>query len=492
MCAGCSAEMREMMKRSFEVAAVLLVLGVTLFVSAIYSVNGQSESIVIKEDTLYGNPDAAAGLKLRVTSQWQDYLVWNTVYNVGSGETESNFSFYPYTKNWREPVFTSVEMWMPLQWGMSRTSSPSSSFDPEGSFLPEVVRAVMEKTAVGESHSETVCLSDYYEYFPLRLSVECRDLNVHYYDDDVKFYADFFHIPVPDWLTLEIVMEKDETGDVIALECNSENSMDFFEASAFGQEGCYFAYYLEDVNGIGIVETGADYGIYYVPYLIGKYSNSIDTEQTRMLCSLMSGMVPVDMALNEELGELYLVTMEEEGYYLNVYQIEQEKLIQKQKIFVRSVSGEPGGEGNPYWAQMSVHDEGVLMVWKDGKFAFVVQGEKEMKLWCLEQHPGSEMIFPYEHVWAFDGQRLAVASLADWESMNVELAVFQDGELVWYGACNHSGNAGNDQVSFSLRILPPGTLDVAAPVSPEYYFYRRRNSVTVEELLELEWLISAG
>ena len=476
------------MKKSFCVAAVLLILGAACFISALHLVDGQREGIVITENTLYGDPAAAEGLKLRVTSQWQNYLVWDTVYNVQSGEAESDFSFYPYEKNWQEPVSGRVELWMPLNWGMSRTSGPNSHFNPEGSFLPEVIKAVMERTASGESHTETVRLCDYYEYYPLRFSVEYSALNIYYSDDDIKFYPDYFRVPVPDWLTLEIELEKDETGDVTALECNSEYKVEFFGgSSAFGQEGCYFAYYVEDESGIGTAKTGADYGIYYVPYLLGKYRNSIDYEQTRMLCSLPSGLVTVYMTLNEDLGELYLVTMEEQDYYLNVYQIEQEKLVQKQKIFVRSVSGEPGEEDYPYWNQMSVHDEGVLMVWRDGIFAFVARAEEGMELWCLKQYPGSEIIFPFEHVWDYDGQRLAVASLADWESLNVELAVFQEGELAWYGVCDHSGNVGSDQVSFSLRILPPGTLGVAAPVSPEYYFYRRRSSVTVEELLGLEW-----
>lgn len=475
------------MKKSFCMAAVLLILGAASFVSALHLVDGQREGIVITENTLYGDPDAAAGLKLRVTSQWQDYLVWDTVYDVESGEVESDFSFYPYKKNWLEPVSARVEMWMPLNWGMSRTNGPSSRFDPEGSFLPEVIKAVMERTAAGESHRETVRLCDYYEYYPLRFSVEYRALNI-YYDDDIKFYPDFFRVPVPDWLTLEIELEKDETGDVTFLDCNSEYKVEFFGgSSAFGQEGCYFAYYVEDESGIGTAETGADYGIYYVPYLMGKYSNSIVPEQTRMLCSLPSGLVTVYMDLNEDLGELYLVTIEEQNYYLNVYQIEQEKLTQKQKIFVRSVSGEPGEEDNPYWSQMSVQDEGVLMVWRDGIFAFVTRSEEGMELWCLKQHPGSEIIFPFEHVWTFDGQRLAIASLADWESLNVELAVFQKGALAWYGVCDHSSNAGSDQVSFPLRILPPGTLGGAASVTPEYYFYRRRSSVVIKELLGLEW-----
>ena len=477
------------MKKSFFIAAVMLVLGAAFFVLAVYLVNGQSEGVVITENTLYGDPETAAGLKFRVTSQWQDYLVWDTAYDVESGKSESEFSFYPYEKNWQELPYDSVELWVSLNWGMARTNGRSSRFDPEGGSLPEVVRAVMERTAPGERRTEKVRLSDYYEYYPLRFYVRSSDLNI-YYDDNDNFYTDFFRVPVPDWLTLEIVLEKDETGDVIALECNSEYSVNFFGGSAFGQEGCYFTYYpeyLEDVNENVTEESGADYGIYYVPYLTGKYSNSIDQEQTRLLCGLPSGVITVHMALNEDLGELYLVTMEEQNYYLNVYQIEQEKLIRKQKIFVRSVSGEPGEEGNPYWNQMSVHDEGVLMVWRDGIFAFVAHGEEGMELWCLEQYPGNEIVFPYEHVWAFDGRRLAVASLADWESMNVELAVFQDEGLAWYGVCGHSGNVGNDQVSFSLRIHPPGTQGVTSSVAPEYYFYRRRASVAVEELLGLEW-----
>lgn len=475
------------MKRAVCVAIFFLVLGPVAFVTAGFLVDGQSEDVAITESTIYGNPEMAAGLSFRVTAQWQDYLVWDTVYCVGSGDTESEFFFYPYEKNWQKPISANFELWMPLQWGMARTNGPSLSYDPEGSFLPEVVRAVMERTAPGESHTETVRLSDYYEYYPLKFSLHRDDLKIYYNDDDSKFYADYFRVPVPEWLTLEITLEKNDAGDVAALDCNSDYFVEFSQVSVFGQEGCYFVYYLMDGDGSGTERMGVASGIYFVPYLMGTYGNSIDPEQTRMLYELPPGLIPVDMELNEDRGELYLVTMEGQDYYLNVYRIDRENHVQKQRLFVRSVSGESGEEGDPFWVQMSVRDEGVLMVWRDGSFAFATCDEERMELWCLGQHPGSIVNFPYEHEWAFDGDRLAFISLVDRDGLDVELVVFQSGELSWYGICSHSGDIGSDQVSFSLGIHPPGAVDIAAPVSTEYRYYYIRNSVAVEELLGVEW-----
>lgn len=475
------------MKRAVCVAIFFLMLGPAAFIAAGLLADSQCEGIVITESTIYGDPETASGLSFRVTAQWQDYLVWDTTYCVGSGDTESEFSFYPYKKDWQEPISANFELWMPLQWGMVRTNGPSLSFDPEGSYLPEVVRAVMERTAPGESHTETVRLRDYYEYYPLRFSLDRNDLNVRYNDDERKFYADFFHVPVPEWMTLQITLEKNDAGDVAALDCGSECYVEFSQVFVFGQDGCFFVYYPDDGTGSGVAQTGADPGIYYVPYLMGTYSNSIDPEQTHMLYELPPGLIPVDMELNEARGELYLATKEGQDYYLNVYQTDQKSSVQKQKLFVRSVSGETGEEGNPFWVRMSVRDEGVLMTWRDGSFAFAASGEEGMELWCLSQHPGSAVNFPSEHDWAFDGDRLALISLTDWTGLDVELAVFQSGELSWYGICSHSGDIGSDQVSFSLGIHPPGALDIAVPVDPEYRLYYRRGSVATQELLGVEW-----
>lgn len=476
------------MKRALCVAAVLLLLGPVAFVTAGFGANSQSESVVITENSTYGDAREAEGLRLRVVSHWRDNLVWDAEYLLGSGETESSFSFYPYEKKWKEPDSASFDMNCVLNWGTVYTSGPSSSYDPERGYLPEVIRAVMDRTGPGERRTETVHLAEYYEYYPLNVSISKADIGLHYHDDE-NFFTDYFRIPVPEWMTVKVTLEKDEAGDVVDVQCCSEDDFVLWNVSAFGQEGGYDTYCLEYDAEYGSAQQGEDYGIYFFPYEAGQYRNSadIDTGRIRKVCDLQQGIWPVDMKLNESLREVYLMTKEGQDYYLNVYQIQGETLSLSQKLHVRSVAGEQGTEENPYWVQMSVREEGVLMVWNNGSFAFANRGQEGMELWCLEKQPGNEKIFPYEHVWAFDGQRLALAYFADWDSLNVEAIVYRSGEPVWCGILVNSGEVGNGQAAWGIRIKPPGTIGPSSPVSPEYLFYRRRTTVAVEEMLGLEW-----
>lgn len=486
------------MKRALCLAAVLLALGPVAFAWAILWADGQREDVVVTENTLFGDLKAAEGARVRMVSQWQGRLVWDTVYTVGSGETESDFSFYAEAKSWRQRGVDEFLTYTSTHWGMTHVSGARSvPFDPDGYPLSEMVRKVADSTRPGETYTEVLRMKDYYDYYPLEIYVDYTDGGGRsvYYHGDGDTMADLFRIPVPEWVTLEITVEKDEEGEAVNVQCEDREGEALIDVHAFGRDGCYYAYYMEGITSGEVMQPGEDYGIYYFPYIEEKYktNRTIDPLQRRKACSLQPGMKFVEMVLEEDLGELYLVTKEGDEYHLNVYEIAQEALVPVQKLAVRSVTGEAGEESNPYWSQMSVRGEGVLMVWQDGSFVFAERQDGGLFVRCQGQHPsirnsdGSDLTFPSEHAWAFDGERLALVSYEDWGSVSVNLAVYTDDALVYYGLCQSSSDVGRQQGDYAFLITPPGTTGNLYGPSVPGTLTRRPGSADAREILGVGW-----
>lgn len=487
------------MKKALAFTVLLLVISPVALVVAGWRVDSQKENIVITEKTLYGNPEEAAGIKVRMVAQWEEHLIWDTVYAMGSGETESSFSFSALGERFKEPGQEDISIDCVTGWGMVMTNGPSAPFDPDGYPLPRIVKALIERTQPGERRTETVRIADYYEYYPLQFYLHSEQFDVYYFEpgqtEDGRF-TDFFDIPVSDSQTLNVTLEKDAEGEVIDVQCQADSDIHPISLAAFGREGCYHAYYLEEyAQGLASVldGTGEEYGIYYYPYIEENNYNenlTIDPTQARKVCDLEPGIALAEMALSETEDVLYLVTKEGQDYYLNVYDVEEEELALRQRIWVRTVNGEMGTENNPAWSRLSVQEEGVLMVWRDGSFAFVADRGGEMEFWRLEQEPMPNPLFFHESVWDFDGQRLAFVSYVDWESVSVNLAVYRQEGLTFFGICEHSGDLGKDTGDTSLSITPPGTAGASIlPAPPEgeaENFRSIRRRVLVEELLGVE------
>lgn len=489
------------MKRALCLAVILLLAGPAAFAAAGLWVNGQENDVVVTETTVYGDPAAAAGVKVRITSQWEGHLIWDTVYTVGSGMAESIFRFSSMGETWRSPGTDTVDINFYMNWSTAITNGPNSKFDPDSYPLSRVLRSVMEGTAPGERRTETVRLKDFYVYYPLNVSFYSRALDVHYfeeyldiyysedYSEDVSF-TEFMQIPIGE-AAIEITMEKNQDGEVVDVKCSSLNEPLFANCAAFGRDGCYLAYYVDDWKNGKVGEPGENYGIYYFPYVEKEDRRSgltIDPSQAGLIYGLEPGICTVEMGLNEAQGELYLVTKEEQEFYLSVFDTRGNDLSLKQKLAVRSVAGEFGEEGNPYWSQLSVQENGVMMVWRDGSFVFAARQGEEFKSWELEYRPSAlntDLTFPVEHVWAFDGQRLAIASFVDWRSLSVDLTVYTEEGLAWHGVCEHSGDIFQQQSSSLLRLMPPATFKASSDTIIDRMY---RAGVDVNELLGIEWV----
>ena len=517
------------MKKALCIAIILLLAGPVAFTAAGLWVNAQKNDVAVTATTVYGDSEEAAGVQVRITSQWEGHLIWDTAYTVGSGVAESSFRFSSMGETWRSPGADTVDINFYMNWSTAITNGPNGvKFDPDSYPLSRVLRSVMERTAPGEKRTETVRLKDFYDYYPLNVLFNNRTPNVYYsedyldvyysedYSEDISF-TEFLRIPIGETV-LEITMEKNQDGEVADIKCSSLNEPLFANCAAFGRSGCYLTYYVDDWKNGKVGEPGENYGIYYFPYVEKKENRSdltIDPNQARLIYGLKPGIYTVEMGLNEAQGELYLVTKEEQEFYLSVFDTQGDDLSLKQKLMLRSVAGEFGEEGNPYWAQLSVQDSGVLMIWRDGSFVFAARQGEEFINWGLEYHPSARetnpttqdpeaeiqgemahregdasvsydnLTFPVENVWAFDGQRLAIASFVDWRSLSVDLTVYTEEGLAWYGVCEHSGDIFKQQSSSLLRLVPPATFKEPSDIIIDRM---HRNGVNVNELLGIVWV----
>ena len=111
----------------------------------------------------------------------------------------------------------------------------------------------------------------------------------------------------------------------------------------------------------------------------------------------------------------------------------------------------------PQLAAMTREEGGILLTWSDNFFAFVTEGE-QCRLWCSGRFPdcqdadGADSMgwgigrdgddpFPWERECLFDGERLVLAAMNGWTSVDVRLAVYgRDGEA-YSGLYRHSGEA---------------------------------------------------
>lgn len=486
------------MKKALCLAMILLITGPVMFVAGGFWVNSENDNVVITTTTLYGDPEEAVGLRLRLASQWQDQLIWDTEYTLGSGETVSSFVFSSWGEDWPQAAVAEITADCIVHWGTVGVGSGDnysgkSAFDLEKSYLSRAVKAVMNRTEPGERRTETLLLRDYYEYYPLQFHLQRYlpdgySLEVYYYESE-GYFTDYFQVPVGDDIE-QIVLEKDFSGEVIDVQCKGLSGASFQNVYAFGEDGCYHAFYLEKWGDEEMEEPGETFGIYYYPY-IEEWGHSgrltVDPEQARIVSSLESGIELVDMALSENQDRLYLVTNEENVYYLNVYEADKDSLALSQKIPVRPDLTEREGEYEPQWAQLSVQENGVLLVWQDGSFVFADSKGDEMEAWEPKQFPSIQnFVFSSENVWSFDGQRLALASYVDWNSTSVNLAVYTRAGLAWYGICEawydvskHSSDFDGEQEINTFRISPPGSA-----IGNRGY---RPRSIPVEEILGIVW-----
>lgn len=451
------------MKKSFWFAAVFMVLALISLPFAIRRVDGGKEEIIIAREVLSGDLAAAEGIILQTAACWDGHLFWNTVYAADSGkEAESSFTFASRHVSWDLVPIKSAQLRPEGGAGFgSAFTDVAAVVNPDNLPFSEIIKAVAEKAAAGETYSCQMRIGDYYEYYPLVLDLE--GVSVIYEGDYQKvcgWLSDFFHISTAED-RFDVTVGKDFGGQLVSVSAGvdqGEQQTDITSASAFGEDGFYCIFCLEDMDTGAGVDRGQNKGIFFFPWEQEKQDLfHLDLTQVRKACEYPGEGVPLQMLLEEEEGRIYLTVREQEEYWLWVYEIEEDRLVPVQKLSV--------GKSSFDLCRMLLGEEGILFTWDNNEFSFAIREEEGFRLWCsgeFPQDPEKTRIggnpFPRENVCLFDGERLVLAAFEDWFEMNVLLAVY-DGSGMVYSGLYYNGGKPDPEIPFAMSaygIVPQG------------------------------------
>lgn len=308
-------------------------------------VNALSDKVTVTERTLYGDKAAADGLTLTMGTTYLGRLYWDTDYTVGAGtKPETVYSYY--AEEQREPGRRIYGFFMMDGIDLYPTHTLAEGEEPTG--IDAAISALWEATPNGQKATETVYLKDYYDYYPMIVSIE-TGANTALKDGPThQAFSEYFRIPVEDRDTVTIKANKVQ-------DSASFNNMDSYmygdyftfvtnDAVAESRNICFFefnnCYY--DTDGVkNYVDTSlipGGWGIYAFTFDPDVLFDSVNKGEGFLTGDIQT-VLPLEketevyaLLLNGDESRLLIFTEETDGAYLTV--LDTDTLLETQRIRV--------------------------------------------------------------------------------------------------------------------------------------------------------------
>lgn len=444
------------MKKSLFIVFVMTVLSVGIFLWGGIYVNQGKDKIEITEQVLFGNRSEAEGIMFRVDTEWGKRLLWSTEYMIGE-DTQPNTDFLFCLKRVEFPSKVQesvVEIGMPFGFGFSVGAALSSSLnlDEQEIWFVEIFKEVADRTQAGEVRKEEVYLADYYDYYPLDIKIrDAKILDTIVPEDAEKIVSEYFQIPIPPDHKVEIGITKNLQGGIVELSYHTIEGGIYIQAEGVIKDsGCYFSFACYDREDRPIdssfVKNG--YGIYVIPFDWVKTLTKptqyalLDYENISCVYPLEAenghiGQV-VRLKADEDNNRFFLVTREGDKLILTIIEEGTWNTIQRIELL--------DWEEESYFQELEIEGNCLLLSMEDGRFSFLMQDENGVyhkKLQGSFSNMNFEETVAYpmrEHVFAWDGERLAIAGFQNNFQNSIYLAVYKTEGMVFLGFYEHSGD----------------------------------------------------
>lgn len=425
------------MKKSFIAFLLVFALAMTALAVGGGVLLDWQDDIVFTETTEFGQISAAEGLEIQVKMQEQDRLFWESTFTVEeTPRAESNFTYlYHRAEQSREQVGNVIMPTDSIGFGIEGSNLELKTHE-EGLMI-KPVEDVAQRTAAGETRTETLYLKDYYAYYPIRLNLDVSygyfggiAKRVEYHTGFVDV-SDVFRIPIQDHVKVEVVVTKDLAGGLQSVRSNPASIESSFGVDYDGivtQNAAYVALTDPGRNGPDYSQIQLGYGLYHMPLVVEDRGSHVGVEG---LYNQLANIWPVDYPSAVITGvekaaddsRIYLTTREQDGCWLTVLSTKDHSLMAQLPI------------GNMESPGVRLDEELLVLTGYDRplqQHRIIAYHMETWEKWLDAELPvdqNHQMTYP---IAAFDGNRLAVADRKSGFS-SIRLLIFEENGLAYMG-----------------------------------------------------------
>lgn len=416
-----------MKKRLMLYVALVLIAVVGLSSAALAGFLIQDD-ITIEAHTLSGDVSAAEGLALTVYAQRNSYLTWDTTFPATAAfQAVTDFTYHPNGVSFSQDAYLHFST-ASLNGATSTTlENLMEERNRWSDFLIEPIRELARELAPGEEKTEAVTVADYWEIYPLTLYLNLPNDSTYYDEGETSFLTNYFHIPVPAELTVDITVSLDEDGECVQATINptGEESYGFCSAELVTEQGIYLGLYsCEPGETVDFSHIQGGYGIYRIP-LPQEDDYALPVEDIENILPLSA----------EDVEAVSLLESPWDGI-IEVFTVEQGTLR------LRLLEEETCTVIEDYWLDadtlptvVQTEDMLVLLFWEEDtqRFLAYAREDGQYRLWLDTELP-LEAYYLSSINAAFDGSRLAlVYPWGEYASVGTGLLVYDQSGLLYHG-----------------------------------------------------------
>lgn len=445
------------MKKSLVFAGIILLALLSGGIYGVKEVLSQKNDVLVYCRTLEGDVKEAEGIRFWMHNNWAEQLYWDTLVTIGGGEdglVESETVFRP---DWKGSSERPYRVYFPLlhreegvelhiEKGTSVHSRSGQGIALEDWSMPFVKVAidVASRVSPGQSRTEVLKLSDYYEYYDMWMEV--FSVRSQMWDEDDNFIPDFFGMEVPDSHEVEVTISKYEDGTINAVDIRTTNDRGqsaIVSSSHMAKDGIYFSFHCVDDSGKMVnMKTKVGNGIFFLPLAgMGEEDGSLKVlvSDMKKVYSLPSeDCFVIEVQMDEPRENLFILTREAEQVVLRV--VDASTMEEMQKIRLTDVTGVTALK------QMDQVEEGVWVLLTDGTFCYLTKGKdgnlQKQNTGSLGEGPrlddNSERPLAYDLDYQ-DG-KLAIICEESYYGNSAYVYVFEGDALLYKGYFLHSGD----------------------------------------------------
>ena len=420
-----------------------LMLYVFLVLIAVVALSGAAlagfliqDDITIEAHTLSGDVSAAEGLTLTVYAQRNSYLTWDTTFPAtAASQAVTDFTYHLDGISSSDGVYLDFST-ASLNGGTTTTlENLMEERNRWSDFLIEPVRELARELEPGEEKTTTVTVADYWEIYPLTLYLSIPNVTTYYDEGETNFLTNYFHIPVPAELTVDITVSLEESGRGVNANINptGERSYGFCSSALYTEQGIYFGLYScvsEEPADFSHIQGG--YGIYRIP-LPQEDDYALPVEDIENILPLSA----------EDVEAVSLLESPWDGI-IEVFTVEQGTLR------LRLLEEETCTVIEDYWLDadtlptvVQTEDVLVLLFREEEKQSILAYAREDgqYRLWLDTELP-LEAYYLSSLNAAFDGSRLAlVYPWGEYASVGTGLLVYDQSGLLYHGQYRNSADS---------------------------------------------------